>query len=212
MWIIKPNYNKEHICYFCGENKAVPEKECSRILSKIIDKGKVTLSVSYIKVDIRIPRCEKCQKRHDIANRPSCFLFLIGIIIAIAYFVYQLFVNDHNVLSSDTTATTNNGDPTWLGTICVILGLLVTWTFVCFILGSFLRVVINSFMKGTKDEKDDDEYPPIKKLIGIGFMKEKPDAAKHHGRSIDNDEQKIQNTFRSINIDDNCIITGKDQG
>lgn len=206
MWVIKPDYSKEHICYYCGENKAVPEKEYSRELSLIVGKG-LTLSVKYIKAKIKIPRCEKCEKRHGIAESPSCFLFISGIIIAIGYYLYSLIVNNHNLLSSDTP---DNGDPAWLGTICVIFGLFLTWTFVCFIIGSFLRVVVISFMKGTKDEKDDDEYPPIKKLLDIGFIKEKPDAAKHYGSSIIYDKQILQNTFNSIKKENNCIITKED--
>lgn len=201
MKIIKPDYTKEHKCYYCGINKAVPNKEYSRILTKIVGKG-FPLAVSYIQVDVRVPRCEKCEKRHDIAERPSCILFIAGIIIGICLIIYLIVfkATDFNL----SYVLTN-----WFGIICSILGILSMWALVCFVVGSLLRVIINAFMKGTKDERDDDEYPPVKKLLDIGFIKQKPDAAAQYGTTIDNNKQKLLDTFTSIIKDDNCIITGK---
>ena len=66
-------------------------------------------------------------------------------------------------------------------------------------------------MKGTKDERDDDEYPPVKKLLDIGFIKQKPDAVAQYGTTVDNDKQKLQNTLISIINNDNCIISDSKQ-
>ncbi len=199
MWIIKPNYNKEHICAYCGKNKAVQNKEFSRILTKITGKGS-PLSVSYIQVEVRVPRCEKCERRHDIAEKPSYILFLGGIIIAIGFLIYFTVTKTQDVNLSYILSN-------WIGILCSGLGILTLWALVCYVVGSLLRVIINSFMKGTKDERDDDSYPPVKKLLNINFIKQKPDAAAQYGTKIDNDYQIIQNTFKSIINNDNCIIT-----
>ena len=73
--------------------------------------------------------------------------------------------------------------------VCVLLGVLAMWALVSYVVGSLIRVIINAFMKGVKDEYDDDEYPPVKKLLNIGFIKQKPDAAAQYGSKIDNDKQ-----------------------
>lgn len=203
MKIIKPDYTKEHKCYYCGINKAVPNKEYPRILTKIVGKG-FPLAVSYIQVDVRVPRCEKCEKRHDIAERPSCILFIAGIIIGICLIIYLIVFKATNFNLSYVFAN-------WFGIICSILGVLSIWALVCFVVGNLLRVIINAFMKGTKDERDDDEYPPVKKLLDIGFIKQKPDAAAQYGTTVDNDKQKLQNTLISIINNDNCIISDSKQ-
>lgn len=61
-------------------------------------------------------------------------------------------------------------------------------------------------MKGTKDEENNENYPPIKKLLDIGFMSHKPDAAAHFGKTIDFYKTILENTFKSITDENNCII------
>lgn len=195
MWIIKPNYNKEHICFYCGKNKAVADKENSTTLYKLVDRGKFTLSVNYIKVDVGIPRCEECKKRHDIAGRPSCLIFLAGCVGVIIYCIINGF--PFKIESTEN----------WFGILAVIGGVTLTWLAVSFLIGSLIRMSINAFMKGTKDEEDNESYPPIKKLMDIGFMDRKPDAAAHYGMQMDFDKKKLNDTFNLIVNDDNCIIS-----
>lgn len=207
MWTIKPDYNKEQKCFYCGKNKAAEGKEVSRDLFKIVGKG-FPLAVKYVKIDVNIPRCEECKKRHDTAGKPTCFVFLLGIFVAICCVVYFILTRSQTenipLESIDSSESTN-----WFGFICVGLTILLVWFVISYFIGSIIRLAINAFMKGTKDEMDDDNYSPIKKLLDFGFMKQKPDAAAHYGISTDFNMQALQNTFNSIIKEDNCIIMSK---
>ena len=196
MWIIKPNYNKHQTCFYCGKNKAIADKENTTTLYKIVDRGKFMLSVNYLKIDIGIPRCEECYKRHKKAGKPTCLIFLIGIIIGIGLcFIYDLpFLK----FSSEPSE--------WFGTIAVLATIVLMWFIACIMVGSLIRIIINAFMKGTKDEENNENYPPIKKLLDIGFMSQKPDAAAHYGKTLDFDKTILENTFKSITDENNCII------
>ena len=186
---IKPDYNKKPLCYYCNRNEASKESAYIDTKYAVTKSRMIPISVSYFSVDVEIPRCKECEKKHSKSSIPHLICFIIVFLL-----LGWLFI-------SKGTGWTDK----WY-TICFgvfIDGFLSL--FISYFIATPFRLLINEvFYKGVKDEDDTDSYEPIEKLHKCGFKDNKPDPMMSQGDEID--ELEYKNTISSIISNNGCII------
>lgn len=154
-----PNYNEHHKCFYCNTNEANPKSGYVYNLYSIILNR--LMSYDYVNVKVEVPRCKKCEKKHFLAVTP---ILLACIIILVLYIIYGLIPQWGN-------------NSLWINLLLICTGILLS-VFGGFIVGILPNKIIQSLMK-VKFDDDVDEYIPIKKLLKIGFRKDKPKPHTH---------------------------------
>lgn len=188
---IFPDYKHYHICHYCKANKAEEEYQYEERWYGVLNNKVLPPIVEFISVDVSVPRCKECYKRHNIASLPTYVIGSISFILG----VYFLFFKDKESGWADTWYS-------WaLGLILVffISGALA------YVVGTPIRYIITSLFYSNKysDQGVTRDYEPIRKLIGCGFNFEKPDAVKDRGcRKISID--RFNETIISIITKDKC--------
>ena len=187
MLVIKPDYSKHPKCFFCGVEEA--EKSTAASTELYCVHKKHLTSYDYTTTKIEIPRCKKCNEKHSYASLPIIF-FTIGIFA---------FVLSWKIL------------PQWpkndfFGNIIICFVSLLLSVFGGYILGIIPSMIISSSLKTTAENLTDD-YGPIKKLIAIGYLKEKPKPHTHPDEKYN--PEVLQKTLQTIASEDFCIIEEK---
>lgn len=185
---IKPNYKLGHTCYYCEKNIATQDSEYEQSWYGIISTGVVILSVKYMKINVIIPRCNRCKRVHFLCSIPLILILLSSFICA-CVFIYK----------------NNNGVDVWYEWGIVILESLILSSLVSLIIGVPIRLGLSYFFKGIKDIENTQLYHPVMRLERLGFKSSKPDPAGSRGeRKIK--EERLADVLKEITIEDKCLI------
>ena len=187
---IKPDYQKKPICYFCNQNLAIEDAALTDTKYAVTKSQTIPISVRYFSLEVEVPRCKECEKKHSKAGIPHIIAFFVVFILLGWFFL---------------TKGTGGWTDTWY-TICfgVFVDAFLSF-FISYFIATPFRLLVNTFFKGCKDAGDTDNYKPIEKLHKCGFKDNKPDPMMSQGDEID--EREYKNTINSIIREDNCIIT-----
>lgn len=187
---IIPDYTKKTMCYFCGQNLANEKSSTIETLNAITKAHKMPISVDYISVDVEVPRCRRCEKKHSLSTLPTLSLFILFSLC----FGWWLLTKGEGWTD------------TWYMTVFGIIITFLLSSLAAVFVGAPIRLLINQFFqKGCKDLDDTDNYTPIKKLRSCGFSTKRPDGL---GSQTDEilDKVKFSNTLSSIVSQDNCRV------
>lgn len=192
---IKPNYRVAQKCYYCAKRLAeekYSKKETWYGITKVI---RFPMGVRFLAVDVEIPRCQQCEKKHSTTVLPMIILFFIGE----AYGLYIFF---------SSLASSWSDQP--LGTI-LVLGV-ITFLNMCatFIVGMIIKYALWLLLYRNEccEEGDTRDYPPIKKLICCGFQYTKPDPAASRGAKTINFD-RFRQLLDDYSSDGKMIVTEK---
>ena len=140
----------QHICYYCGKNKAVESASCKQNLYSLLDRqlNIAGSSVTYLKTSyLSIDRCEKCKSIHYKRDSLAWILGVIVCLITTLLFVKYILPDGY--------------------VFGVLLGVFIG--FVSYKL--FFLLFKNSSVKNKKDIK---EYPEVRHMLEKGWSTEEP--------------------------------------
>jgi len=183
---IIPDYNKQHKCFFCKKNEAVEKSASREKMYCVTKKHYMPLGYDYITVEIEIPRCPNCEKKHNYSCLPMVICFLVLFILSLI-----------KVIIPDWT---QNG---FWGNVLVVFMMILLSFAGGFLLGYIPRIILSKILK-VKFEDFNKDYSPIKKLIGIGFSIMKPDPSTLP--EVKYNEELFKRTLQSIIKEDACIV------
>lgn len=185
---ITPNYSKEIKCYYCNKRSAHIKSGYTEEFYCITKKHVFPLGYSYTTIKVDVPRCKKCEKIHLCSIIPGIIAFLI----LSSLFGYFLIVNCE-------------WNEEWYYITLAILTSLLFGGLTGYIIGYIPYLSISKINK-IKYENNTDHYSPIRKLLGNGIIRNKPDPSKSSGIKCGYDEKRLNETLESISTKDNCII------
>lgn len=184
---ILPNYQNNATCYYCGKDVADPSAGVTKKLNCISETH--VASYKYTTIEIEVPRCEDCQKKHKKAIIPRSIVFIIVFLI-IGWLL----------ITKDSEFTASMPNLCFAIFIDALFSLVIT-----FVIESPFRMLYHEILyKSCKDVDVTDEYSPIQRLKAIGFIKGKPKAYTHPDPKYD--RAKFNKTLNDIITYDNCVI------
>lgn len=153
---ISPNYNHEHICHFCHKNVAIKDNEIYRNLY-YIEKAThcvgVYHSARYYKLTVIVPTCKECNKM-NVKISGICSLICLCIFLVSTYIWSGIF------------AETNQSARSFNDILIACLPSLVITP----LIGTPISIIVRLCLEHIwKSNSNCDDYPPIKKLVEIGF-------------------------------------------
>ena len=184
---VLPNYRNNATCYYCGKEVADSSAGVNKKLNCITNTH--LASYEYTKINIEVPRCEDCEKKHKKAIIPRSIVFFVVFLII----GWLLLSKDKDFSSS-------------MPNLCfaIILDALFSLVITFFIESPFRVFYHGIVYKDCKDVDETDDYEPIKKLMEIGYIKGKPKAYTHPDPKFD--KAKLNKTLNDIVMNDNCVI------
>ncbi len=190
---IRPNYKNPNLkCYYCSHNTPAEEYEETQRLYFIKSGLKLWLGYKYTEVEVHIPRCKECFDLHYPKWKVHFYRLLWLLCSALVFFgIYK---------AADLEPSVG----VYAFAIIVSIGLGAA-------LAGFIAMFFNkrSPKKGVRPLGNNDEYAPIRRLEGLGFLDYKPDPSK--GSAYVNEDltpDDIESAFKQIKAEDDCIISG----
>lgn len=177
-----PDYNEQHKCFYCGENEANPKSGFVYNLFSIT-RTKL-MSYSYVNVKVEVPRCKKCNRRHSWAAIPMLIAFIVILVI----FIIKGLIPQWG------------SNSIWMNLFLLFVAIFLS-LFGGVIVGILPNKIIQSLMK-VKFDDDVEDYSPIKKLLNIGFRKDKPKAHTHPDALFN--KELFNKTINEIIQSDKC--------
>lgn len=189
---IKPDYSFQHICYYCKKHEAVQGKEVSQPMYRVVKSKTFPMGYSYIKAEVKIPRCEICERKQRVVDLIGIILF-VAISVCVGVFLY------------------NSDDDWFTGFWHILFGIFVSCLVSTIATGSAMYIL--SYLQSLKNKQmkavfDVDSYGPIRVLRGDKWLKNKPDpSTKGYGYGDSYSEEKTNKILGKIEQDFRCKIS-----